>query len=85
MIVYNVLFKGVEVNPGVFAKVFATIEEAYAYAEEGAKRIGLTIMSESGFFGGDEFTDGSITDFRMEDDEGNSYYYVIYVQEMKIN
>lgn len=84
MIVYNVLFKRVEINEGYqnYAKVFATIEEAYNYAEEGAKKKGLIIKSTSGFLSGDEHTPGSITDYRMEDDKGNSYYFVIYVQEI---
>jgi hypothetical protein len=86
MIVYNVLFKGVEKNSYRinYAKCFATFEEACNYAQEDANNKNLTIKSSMGFLHGDENTVGSLTDYRCEDEQENSYYYVIYVQEIKI-
>jgi len=80
--VYNVLFKGVEIKPTPFCKVFSSIESAYSFCEASAKKQELKIMSTSGFISGDEKTVGSFTDYRCEDEKGNSYYYVIYVQKL---
>ena len=83
MIVYNVLFKGVEIKPTPFCKVFNNIEDAYSFCLASAKKQELKIMSTSGFISGDEDTVGSCTDYRCEDKDGNTYYYVIYVQQLE--
>ena len=83
MLIYNVLFKGVEITNSTFAIAFATLKEAYAFAKNNAEKRNLTIKSELGF--GEEqgeFIKDSLTDYRCEDKDGNSYYYIIYVQEL---
>jgi hypothetical protein len=85
MIIYNILFKGVEKNYSSdnYALAHKDYKEACDYVEESMIKKGLIGKSTSGFImGGDENTPGSLTDYRCEDTDGNSYYYVIYVQEV---
>lgn len=82
MLLYNVLFKGVEIKVNPYPQICKTFGLACEYAERTAEKYGLEIKSESGFFRGDEFTVDSFTDYRCEDQKGNSYYFVIYVQEI---
>ena len=79
MIIYNVLFKGVEKRITPICVAFATEEEARDYIEtriEASEE--LTLKSTLGW-------SNNIDDYRLEDKEENSYYFVIYRQEMKIN
>ena len=85
MIIYNVLFKGVEINKSSqnFCKAFTNLESAENFAETAAAQLGLTIKSGSGWLlDGGSTEIGNLTDFRCEDSSGNSYYFVIYVQEI---
>lgn len=83
-LIYNVLFKGVEINRSSAncAVCFPNLGEAISYAMDGAAARGLVVKSESGFVEGDENTPGSYCDFRCEDAAGNTYYFVIYVQAL---
>ena len=83
MIVYNVLFKGVEQDVTPTVRPFVKFEMAEKFCELDAQSRRLKIRSTSGFTSGDENTVGSFVDFRCEDGAGNSYYYIIFVQELK--
>ena len=85
--VWNVLFKGVEKNPSNrnFAKAFGSFKQAEEFMSEYAKKNELFVHSTLGWMKGyddnvDEFTVGAVNDWRMSDKDGNSYYFVIYVQ-----
>jgi hypothetical protein len=106
MLVYNVLFKGVD-TPESSCRVFASYEEADKYVmdtiiSQQSRR--WHICSTSGWrseiepSGRDE--DGypvfdnnrnpelivdNFTDYRLEDHYGDSYYFVIYVQCIKVS
>lgn len=84
VLLYNVLFKGIEVNRSRnnFATAFGTIEEAKDFCQKHAKSKGLKATSEPVFLNGDEFTPGSMTTYKCVNDFGNSYIYVIYVQSI---
>ena len=90
VIVWTVLFKGVENNPGSrnWARAFGSYQEAEDYMGKWAKEEGLKTCSTMGWdkrgYGGavNEYTVGAMNDWRMEDDDGNSYYFVIHVQEL---
>jgi hypothetical protein len=80
MKVFNVMFKGEEVKTIPFAKVFATKEESEAYINEKCKKHGLTIKSSLDSGDGDEPLIWS--DYRTEDKDGNTYFFVTYYQEI---
>jgi len=80
MDVFNVLFKGVEKNVTPFAQIFATEEKAREWCRKVAIAQGLEIKSTLGK-SDDEWT---LDDYRLEDKEGNSYYLVIYKQELDL-
>lgn len=85
-IVTNVLFKGVEYNPhhNNYCKAFSKYEDAIEWAERNAAMKGLTIKSEMGFCEGQaKDVLHSVNDLRCEDSQGNSYYYVFYIQEIE--
>lgn len=80
MVVYNVLFKCVEkrdLNP--HAKVFGSEQEARDYCHKVAESYGFEIRSSMGWN-----EDKTIDDYRLEDEDGNSYYLVIYRQTLKL-
>ena len=80
MIIYNVLLKAVEkahrFNPSCNA--FRTEEEAMAHIKKNSYIHRLKICSSM------EHEDGSV-DFRFEDADEDSYYYVIFKQELNEN
>jgi len=89
IIVWNVLFKGVEKNPSSrnWARAFGSYQEAEEYMGKWAKSRNLKVCSEMGWTKGEDweahqYTVGAMNDWRMEDDDGNSYYFVIHVQEV---
>lgn len=80
MRIYNVLLKAVEkahrFNPS--CRAFGSEEEAMAHIKKNSHIHRLTLRSSM------EFEDDSV-DFRYEDTEGDSYYYVIFKQELNEN
>ena len=86
LIIYNVLVKAVEkcssYNP--YPRAFSNIEDATEYIFTSAEKMGLEIKS-SLFLNEEENWDGEIFgDYRLEDEDGNSYYFVIYYQTVKL-
>jgi hypothetical protein len=102
MLIYNVLFKGVEVNQQ-FCRAFASYQQAESYIdsflEENSST--YTCKSTSGWIsylreynydenlnpvrtdlGDPELIVDNFTDYRLEDKDGNSYYFVVFVQEI---
>lgn len=77
MEIFNVLIKGVEVKDINFCKAFTTEEKADKWIEETCLKKNWTIKSS---FGWNE--SNTIDDRRVEDKNGNSYYFVIYRQEL---
>jgi len=90
IIVWNVLFKGVEKNPSSrnWARAFGSYQEAEDYMGKWSEREGLKPCSTMGWLKTGyegvthQYTVGAMNDWRMEDDDGNSYYFVIHVQEV---
>ena len=78
MIVYNVLFKGVEKKVNPFAQAFESEEKAREWCIKVANSKELKICSTLGKW--NEYWE--VYDYRLEDKEGNSYYLVIYKQEL---
>ena len=75
MRIYNVFFKGGELKITPFCNAFRTLQSAEKYCKSEAKKKGLTVISsdcddEQKYF----------IDYRAEDKQGNSYYFVIYFQ-----
>jgi len=77
MEVFNVLYKGVEINVTPFCLAFLREEEAHDWIEQACETKNLTIKSSLGW---DE--SGTVDDYRVEDREGNSYYFVIFKQQL---
>jgi hypothetical protein len=77
MKIINVLFKGVELKVTPFCKPFYNEETARDFINHHAKVSNLEIMSTMGWN-----DDNTIDDYRAEDVGGNSYYYVLYRQEI---
>ena len=85
MIVFNVLFKGVEKKVNPFAQAFESEEKAREWCIKFAHSRGLKICSTLGkmySFIGKWEEEWEVDDYRLEDKEGNSYYLVIYRQEL---
>lgn len=78
IIVFNVLFKGVEIKINPQCQAFATYEQAEEWVYEQCRRGGFHPKSEMGI-DEDNFV---YNDFRVEDDEGNSYYFVVFKQKI---
>lgn len=78
MEVFNVLIKGVEVKDINFCKAFTTEEKAVKWIEETSLKNDWTIKSRSGWN-----DDNTIDDRRVENKEGNTYYFVIYRQTLE--
>ena len=81
MIIYNVLLKGVEKSIS-FCKAFADFSEAQKWIEEDATKRKLLCKSSSGYANGDQNTIGNYSDYRFEDEDGNTFYYVTYTQQV---
>jgi hypothetical protein len=77
MEIINVLFKGVELRVTPFCKPFHNEDKAREFILQNAEERGLTIMSSMGWNDNE-----TIDDYRAEDAQGNSYYYVLYRQEI---
>jgi hypothetical protein len=75
--IYNVLFKGVEKNVTPFCLAFLKEEEAREWIESTCEVRGYIIKSTLGW--NDDMT---LDDYRVEDVNGNSYYFVIYKQKL---
>ena len=86
MDIYNVLFKSVETNHSPFAKAFKTKEEAINYVEETCDKHGFEMKStmEQMYSGWDAEEEEAFVptwfDNRVEDKDGNSFYFVTYTQ-----
>ena len=91
--VFNVLFKGVEDKNTTFCKAFRTIESSNKWIAEKSEAMGLTIKSTSEEVPPLEYNEDtemferdemnfipSFYDFRCENKEGNSFYFVIFRQ-----
>jgi hypothetical protein len=75
MEIINVLFKGVELKVTPGCKVFLNEDTAREFILKNAKERNLQIKSSMGWN-----EDNTIDDYRAEDAQGNSYYYVLYRQ-----
>ena len=75
--IYNVLFKGVEINVSPFCLAFLKEEEARDWIESTCEVRGYIIKSTLGWN-----DDMNLDDYRVEDVNGNSYYFVIYKQKL---
>jgi len=77
IVVFNVLCKGVENRVVPFCKAFRTEGEAEAWVHTVADKRGWKVVSSSGW---DETV--TVNDHRCEDAGGNSYFFVMYRQEI---
>lgn len=75
MEVFNVLYKGNEIRVNPFCKAFLKEEDARKWIVKSCGKMSLTIKSSLGWN-----DDNSMDDYRVEDKDGNSYYFVIYKQ-----
>lgn len=81
MVIYNVLFKHVEKHVVPYCKAFKDLEKAKHYIYETIEN--CTWLKSMSTMDSEYFPElGSFTDVRCEDDEGNTYYFVIYVQNL---
>ena len=78
-IIYNVLVKGIEKRIIPTCKAFGNEDAARKWIEKEIERWGWDLKSRAGWY---EDAEGDFDDYRCEDDEGNSYYFVIYKQEI---
>ena len=72
--IFNVLFKSVEKYSTPFCRAFSTMEKAENFIEECCEKSNFTIKSNLHV--------EDLKDYRVEDKEGNSYYFVIFFQEI---
>lgn len=77
MKIYNILFKGVEIKVSPFCKAFRTFHDAETWVNMQCEKAGLTIKSTMGWN-----EDETINDFRCEDTNGNTFYFVVYGQQI---
>jgi hypothetical protein len=75
--IYNVLYKGVEVQVNPFCLAFLKIEEARNWIESSCEVNGYSIKSCLGW--NEEET---MDDYRVEDKDGNTFYFVIFKQKL---
>jgi hypothetical protein len=75
MEIINVLFKGVELQVTPGCKAFYNEDTAREFILKNAQEKNLQIKSSMGWN-----DDNTIDDYRAEDAQGNSYYYVLYRQ-----
>ena len=77
MEIFNVLIKGVEVKDINYCEAFKTEEEVDKFVEKVCSLRNWTIKSRMGWGLVED-----IDDRRVEDSNGNSYYFVIYRQTL---
>ena len=75
--VFNVLYKGVEKNVTPFCLAFLREEEARDWIESTCEVKSYSMKSTLGWN-----KDMTMDDYRVEDENGNSYYFVIYRQRL---
>lgn len=75
--IYNVLYKGLEIKVNPFCLAFLKEEEARNWIESTCEVKGYNIKSTLGW--NDDMT---MDDYRVEDKDGNSYYFVIFKQKL---
>ena len=75
--IYNVLYKGVEVQVNPFCLAFLKEEEAREWIKNSCDINSYSIKSSLGW--NEEET---MDDYRVEDKDGNSYYFVIFKQKL---
>lgn len=75
--IYNVLFKGVEVKVEPFCIAFSTEEKARHWIKSFCDANAISIKSSMGWN-----DDKTMDDYRVEDKDGNSYYFVIVKQKL---
>lgn len=75
--VFNVLYKGVEKNITPYCLAFLKEEDARSWIESVCEIKNFSIKSTLGW--NDDMT---MDDYRVEDKEGNTYYFVIYKQQI---
>lgn len=77
MTIHIVLFKGIEIRTPPRCKPFREEQDARAYCEASASTLGLVIKSTLG-----GYEERGIDDYRCEDSEGNTYYFVLTKHEI---
>ena len=77
MEVFNVLIKGVEVKDINFCEVFRTEQDVHKYIDETCTKMNWDKKSRMGWN-----DDNTIDDVRVENEKGNTYYFVIYRQTL---
>jgi hypothetical protein len=75
--VFNVLYKGVQKNVTPFCLAFLREEEARDWIESTCEVKSYSMKSTLGWN-----EDMTMDDYRVEDENGNSYYFVIYRQRL---
>ena len=92
VIIYNVLFRGIEDDPFHlnWSKCFGSYQEADEFMNEYAKNKRLKFRSEMGWTKGDdwdvdEMTIGAKNDYHLWSENRHSYFFETYVQEVKIS
>lgn len=77
MEIFNVLIKGIEVKDVNYCKAFLREDVMDTWIEEICRIRNWTIKSRIGWI-----EDNKLDDRRVEDLNGNTYYFVIYRQEL---
>ena len=77
MEIFNVLVKSVEVKLNPTCKAFLKEKDASKWCEDICEKMSWTIKSGLGW--NDDLT---FDDYRVEDKNGNTYYFVIYRQRL---
>jgi hypothetical protein len=75
--IFNVLYKGVEKQITPFCLAFLKEEDARSWIESTCKTKSYSIKSTMGWN-----QNMTTDDYRVEDKDGNSYYFVIYRQKL---
>jgi hypothetical protein len=75
--VFNVLYKGNEIKVNPFCKVFLKEEDARKWIEDTCDKMSFKMKSSLNW--NEEM---SMDDYRVEDEQGNSYYFVIFRQSI---
>jgi hypothetical protein len=73
--IFNVLVKGVEIVTTPFCQAFSKEESAREWVNKVCEYNSWTIKSSLGWN-----DDNTFDDYRVEDKDGNSFYFVIYRQ-----
>lgn len=75
--IYNVLYKGVEVQVNPFCLAFLKEEEARQWIENSCDINSYSIKSCLGWN-----EKQTMDDYRVEDKDGNTFYFVIFKQKL---